>query len=123
MRETALSLQDAARVHATVATTMLPWSLWKNRALTPNARPSLAGCLLTGRRKDDPHDLHCRQRRRLDTDRREDGRYLRIIPKRLAARAKRYGLTSRCYGPKTSTVLRLACFNAASLRACFRRSR
>src|SRR6516164_2421224 len=99
MRETALSLQDAARVHATVATTMLPWSLWKNRALTPNARPSLAGCLLTGRRKD--------------------GRYLRIIPKRLAARAKRYGLTSRCYGPKTSTVLRLACFNAASLRACF----
>jgi hypothetical protein len=42
---------------ATEATDNVAWPLLKNRALTSsmNTWPSLSGCLLTGRRKDDPH--------------------------------------------------------------------
>jgi len=42
---------------ATEATDNVAWPLLKNRALTSsmNTWPSLSGCLLTGRRKDDPY--------------------------------------------------------------------
>ena len=41
----------------TEATDNVAWPLLKNQALTSsvNTRPPLAGCLLTGRRKGDPH--------------------------------------------------------------------
>jgi hypothetical protein len=42
---------------ATEATDNVAWPLLKNRVLTSsvNTRPPLAGCLLTSRRKGDPH--------------------------------------------------------------------
>jgi hypothetical protein len=54
--QTATSLRDAF-ASTTEATDNVAWPLWKNPALTSsmNTWPPLAGCLLTGRRKGDPH--------------------------------------------------------------------
>jgi hypothetical protein len=84
-----------------------------------NTWPSLAGCLLTGRRKDDPSDLHRRQGRRLSL-RPSSGRPLLHLPRvlrrprslkgsptrvtslryALTTRTKRYGLTWCSTGPR-----------------------
>lgn len=82
------------------------------------------GCLLTDRREDDRHGLHYRQRRRLCSDRRVDGRYFspasrdaRAIMRStalystrnaLTARTKRCGLIFVLYRVRRPGSLRLA---------------